>query len=61
MRKKMKDNRIRVKRDVFDAMDAYILECEVNTGIRHAKNTIATGIIREFLKARGHYPPKRIV
>ena len=57
-----KDNRIRIRPDVYRSLQYYIADKQVVIsgvpGIALNKNDVVSEILMNFLAAQGHYPPR---
>lgn len=60
--KKYSENRIRLRPDVNRALDYYVAEQTTDIGDKPGetitRNELVSDVMQEFLRGKGHYPPK---
>lgn len=57
-----RENRIRLRPDVNRSLDYYINEQRITigdvAGVVITRNDLVSDIVQEFLRGKGHYPPR---
>jgi len=60
-----KDNRIRLRPDVYKSLGYYIAEQSSSIsgvpGVKMDENDVVSEIVMNFLAEKGHYPPKDVI